>query len=117
MRFLGFTCLSLAILLGVSSAGEQMQINYYSNSVCSEYKGQLDVTWASPFDTDQSNCYTFNYGTSVNIANCYESYCQCRFYSQSDCHGTEGTVVYGSAGNCLSESYNYNSFACYYISS
>jgi hypothetical protein len=25
--------------------------------------------------------------------------------------------VYGSAGNCLSESYNYNSFACYYISS
>ena len=115
MKFLGFTCLSLTVLLGVSSAGDfQMQINYYSNSVCSKYQSNLDVTWASPFNTRQSNCYNFNHGTSVNIANCYEGYCQCRFYSKSDCKGNEGTVVYGSSGNCLEESYNYHSFACYF---
>jgi hypothetical protein len=42
MKLLGFTY--LAVLLGVSSATEQMQINYYSDSGCSDYIGQVDVT-------------------------------------------------------------------------
>ncbi|KAN0087120.1 SSCRP protein [Elaphomyces granulatus] len=111
MKFLGFAC--LAVLLGVSSAQEQMQLNYYSDSGCSQYEGQVDVTWASQLNSG-SNCYNYNYGNSVNIANCYEDYCQCRFYNQEDCGGNGAIIVYGGS-NCLSGSSSYYSFACYYL--
>ena len=107
MKLLGFAY--LAILVGVSSANEQMQINYYSDSGCSENVGQVDVTWAGG-----SNCYNYNYGNSVNIASCYEDNCWCYFYNQQNCAGNGAIVVANSDSNCLAGSSAYNSFACYY---
>ena len=113
MKLLGFGY--LAVLLGVSSAqSEQMQINYYSDSGCSDYIGQVDVTWAS-YSGDGSNCYNYNYGNSVNIANCYESYCVCVFFTEANCGGnTRDPAIGGSEANCLDDSSSLYSFACYY---
>jgi hypothetical protein len=108
----------LAAFLGVSSAQEQMQINYYSDYGCSDYIGQVDVTWAS-VSGDGYNCYDYNYGNSVNIANCYESSggvdtCFCIFYSQENCQGDESWASSGEGVNCLTDASSLNSFACYY---
>jgi hypothetical protein len=113
MKLLGLA--SLAVFLGVSSATEQMQINYYYDSGCSDYIGQIDVTWAS-YSGDGSNCYNYNYGTSVNIANCYENYCFCSLYQQENCNGNVGSIIIGGSGNtnCIPDSSAYYSFACYY---
>ena len=102
----------LGVLLGASSANAQMQINYYSDSGCSDYIGQVDVTWATLYGTT-SNCYNYNYGGSVNIANCDKDHCICYFYPQGDCGGNGASIIYG-AYNCLSSSSLYYSFACYY---
>ena len=110
MKLLGFAY--LAILLGVSSATEQMQINYYSDSGCSNYVGQVDVTWAST--PGGRNCYNYNYGNSVNIANCYEGYCLCTFYPEENCGGYGDSIVAGMDTNCLSDSSAYYSFSCSY---
>jgi hypothetical protein len=71
VKFLGFAC--LAVLLGIGSATEQMQIDYYSNNKCSEFEGDVVVTWGSA-SSGEFNCFGYNYGTSLNIANCYEDY-------------------------------------------
>ena len=112
MKFLGFAC--LAVLLGVSSAGEQMQINYYSNSECTQYESQVDVNWASRLGSGQSNCYNWSAGNSVNIANCYEGYCICYFYNQGNCGGNGAVIVANSDSNCLQNASGYYSFGCYY---
>ena len=109
MKFLGFAY--LAILLGVSSAQE---INYYSDSDCTQYAGQVDVTWASQLDVVGRNCYDYNYGQSVNIADCSETFCICYFYPEINCQGTNTTLVGNQANNCLTDSANYGSFGCYY---
>ena len=109
MKLLGFAY--LAVLLGVSSATEQMQINYYSDSGCSDYIGQVDVTWASYEYGSGSNCYNYNYGNSVNIANCYETSCVCIFYEETDCNQGNSVV---SNGNCVTDAYEYYSFECGY---
>jgi hypothetical protein len=115
MKFLGLAY--LAVLLGVSSATEQMQINYYSNSGCSDYIGQVDVTWATVYG-GSPNCFNYNYGNSVNIANCYEDHCICYFYPQENCGGNGAFIVTSPTNqvNCLAGSSSYNSFACYYWS-
>jgi hypothetical protein len=113
MKLLGLAY--LAVLLGVSSATEQMQINYYSDSGCSDYIGQIDVTWATYYFSGTKNCYNYNYGNSVNIANCYESTeCYCYFYQQENCVGNGAIVASGTNNNCLADSSAYYSFACYY---
>jgi hypothetical protein len=58
MKLLGLAYIS-SCFLEVSSANEQMQINYYSDSGCSDYIGQVDVTWAS-VPGNGSNCYNYN---------------------------------------------------------
>ena len=87
MKLLGLAYIS-SCFLEVSSANEQMQINYYTDSGCSDYLGDVDVTWATYVDDSGahgSNCYNYNYGNSVSIANCYETGCYCIFYVQSNC--------------------------------
>ena len=115
MKLLDFTY--LAVLLGVSSATEQMQINYYSDSGCSDYIGQVDVTWASYDSGSGSNCYNYHYGNSVNIANCYENNCACALYQQENCKGNVAAIISagsGSPANCRADSSAYYSFACDY---
>ena len=112
MKLLSIAC--LAVLLGVSSANEQMQINYYTDSGCSDYLGDVDVTWATYVDDSGahgSNCYNYNYGNSVSIANCYEDFCQCIFYPQANCQGDEYSL---DSGSCLTDASAFYSFACYY---
>jgi hypothetical protein len=112
MKLLGLAY--LAVLLGVSSAAEQMQINYYSNSGCSDYSAQIDVTWADPYNSG-TNCYNYNYGNSVNIANCYAPHdCLCIFYQQENCGGNGAIITAGTNNNCLADSSSYYSFACYW---
>lgn len=95
------------------AAEKQMQINYYSDSSCHNYQGQTDVTWATPLYGKKDNCYNYNYGNSVNIANCYKPSCQCNFFYQKDCQGTASTKAFGS-GNCIGGANQLKSFACYY---
>jgi hypothetical protein len=118
MKFLGFAC--LAVLLGVSSAKHaQMQINYYSENNCTHYEGHVVVSWATYLyhGNPKFNCYGYNYGTSVNIANCYEDYCVCQFYVSGDCTlgNPKFNAIAYSSGNCLQDSSSsYNSFECFF---
>ena len=82
MKFLGFAY--LAVLLGVSSA-QQFQINYYSDSSCSNFVGQVEAPVGS--------CYNYNYGQSLLIASCSSS-CECIFYTEENCQGIS-TEVWG----------------------
>jgi hypothetical protein len=112
MKFLGFAC--LAVLLGVSSAAEQMEIGYYADSGCDDYVKVLDVTWASESNTGQSNCFNYNLGNEdngVGVANCNENSCWCYFYEAENCASNRREVT---ANSCLSHSYLYKSFSCYY---
>ena len=109
MKLLGLAY--LAVLLGVNSATAQsptgfghnnvgdIQINYYSDSNCSDYSLQVNVTWAPSFYRGpnqshplnwtqlQTGCYTYAYGNSVNIANCEANNCECWFYKNKNCGG------------------------------
>jgi hypothetical protein len=90
MKFLGFAC--LAVLLGVSSLeGEEpygeIQINYSSDGECSAYEKEVLVTWASLLGDGGGLLWgptvsttTTRYGTSVNIAACYGTFCKCLLY-------------------------------------
>ena len=89
-----------------------VQINYYSDSECYNYLGQVDVTWASY--GSGSNCYNYNYGNSVSIANFYENSYQCVFYSHANCNGEQSIAVGGSEANCITDASFFYSFQCWY---
>ena len=117
MKCLGFAC--VAVLLGVSLAiaTEQMQINYYSDNNCTKYEGDVVVTWAIDRHSryPQYTCYNYNYGTSVNIANCYKDYCWCYFFPTTNCAKRGFASIADSSGNCLHDSSDvFYSFQCYY---
>jgi hypothetical protein len=103
MKFLGFAY--LAVLLGVSSAEQpeltqQIQINYYSDSSCSNFVGQVEAPVGS--------CYNYNYGQSLLIANCSFS-CLCTFFTEENCQNV--SIQVGSAGQCVTDS-EINSYIC-----
>ncbi|KAM0326732.1 hypothetical protein ACHAQA_006605 [Verticillium albo-atrum] len=101
-----------ALLLTGASAVNQMQINYYNDQKCSAYAGKVTVTWA---DEGGSRCYNYNYGSSVNIADCWGRYCQCQFHHARDCQGSYGFVsAYQPGQNCLSNAGQFNSFRCFW---
>jgi hypothetical protein len=139
MKLLGFAY--LAVLLGVNSATAQqptgptgfgynygdIKVNYYSDSKCSDYSLQVNVTWASYspnvtfVEEQQKSCYIYSYGGSVNIANCVaHEFCECWFYKDMNCGGQylynyEGNVTTAQGGwNCLANSSDYLSFMCDY---
>jgi hypothetical protein len=143
MKLLGFAY--LAVLLGVHSATAQspfhnnsfghntgdIQINYYSDSNCSDYSLQVNVTWEPSFFRGpnrsqplnwtqlQTGCYTYAYGNSVNIANCEAANCECWFYKNKNCGGKTpntygGYVTTWLNNNCLANSSAYLSFMCTY---
>jgi len=102
------------IAASVVSAEKQIQINYYSNSGCSDFLGQVDVTWATALWGGQNNCYNYQYGNSVNIVYCSKpGGCFCNFYYQSNCQGG-ATQQAQSSGNCIGGAQQLKSFACYY---
>jgi hypothetical protein len=111
MKFLGFTCLAVLLLVSSAATFTQMQINYYSDRYCNDYVTEVDVTWAQ-----NSNCYGYHGGNSVNIANCnIEGTCTCDFYGTSDCSGNTLELASSSANNCLHNAKDYYSFSCSYI--
>jgi len=116
MKFLGFAC--LAILLGATEAAQnpQMQINYYTDDECSENEWPVVVTWASEqsLAIDEPNCFNYNYGNSVKVANCYEESCRCYFFSNLNCDSTDAMAVANETGNCSPNSNRFHSFGCYY---
>ena len=135
MKLLGFAY--LAVLLGANSATAKqrqpfgnegdIQVNYYSDSLCSDYSLQLNVTWASyiPYiasvEDQQKSCQTYSYGGSVNIANCVaHEFCECWFYKNTNCGGQDpqnhegGVTTTKNKPNCLANSSDYLSFMCDY---
>ncbi|CEJ88483.1 hypothetical protein VHEMI04732 [[Torrubiella] hemipterigena] len=112
--------LVLAVMASTASAAamgksKQMQINYYSDSTCHSFQGNVDVTWAtSLYDSKHNNCYNYQYGNSVNIAECdVKAGCLCNFYYQKDCTGGATQQLQGN-GNCVGGAQQLKSFACYY---
>ncbi|KAJ3480317.1 hypothetical protein NLG97_g8100 [Lecanicillium saksenae] len=114
-----FTVASSAVALLASTASAaaaakktQMQINYYSDQ-CKSYVGDVKVTWAtSMYDVKHDNCYNYNYGSFVNIANCYgPGGCQCNFFYGKDCKG--GSTKLFDNHNCVGGAQQLQSFACY----
>lgn len=109
--------LSTASFLAVLAASaviaeKQMQINYYSDH-CRSYVGHVDVTWATALYGGKDNCYNYQYGNSVNIANCYKpGGCLCNFYYQPNCQG--GATQQAQGNNCIGGAQQLKSFACYY---
>ncbi|KAG4436440.1 hypothetical protein IFR05_008074 [Cadophora sp. M221] len=102
-------------LLGTLTAAKQMQVNYYTDTRCSKFASQIDVTWADRLGSGGQNCFNYQYGNSVNIADCYEKSCVCQFYYKTNCGGDYNTVTGGASGdsNCSSGS-KYKSFRCFY---
>ncbi|KAN0072125.1 hypothetical protein V8E54_009854 [Elaphomyces granulatus] len=99
MKFLGFAY--LAVFLGVSSA-QQIQVNYYSDSSCSNFVGQVE--------TSVGSCYNYNYGQSLLIASC-SSGCDCTFYADENCQNP--LVEVSGTGQCVTDGSEINSFYCY----
>lgn len=107
-------CLAPAVL-----ASDQLQINYYTDYSCSDYLGQVGVSWASFMGSGDTNCFNYHYGASANIASCSEETCTCFFYYDQNCAGDYSTV-YGKASgadDCIKNAAAYNSFRCYYFNS
>ena len=118
MKLLGFAY--LAVLLGVNSATAQttqMQLNYFSDSLCSDYVSSIDVTWATTVTNGVPgpNCYDYNSASanSVEIANCYENACACIFYTEASCQGSQ-TYAFSNGTNCLAHAPTLFSFECWY---
>ena len=142
MKLLGFAY--LAVLLGANSATAKrrqpfgknhgdIQVNYYSDSHCSDYSLQVNITWGTEIysqgseaatmeQIQQNSCYIYSYGGSVNIVTCfgYDS-CECWFYKNTNCggqnpksHDGEIQTGMGSHWNCLANSSDYYSFMCAY---
>jgi hypothetical protein len=91
-----------------------IQINYYSDSSCTQFVGDVNVTWA----TDTNNCYNYNYGTSMNMANCNppESFssCVCNVFYEQNCEGAYRVLDSVEPGNnCLENGSQLNSYYCY----
>lgn len=109
------TAAALAVMAATAvSAEKQMQINYYSDSSCHNYQGQVDVTWATSLYNGKDNCYNYQYGNSVNIAQCNKpGGCLCNFFYQPNCQGGATQQAQGN-GNCIGGAQQLKSFACYY---
>jgi hypothetical protein len=99
MKFLGFTY-NLAVFLGVSSA-QQIQVNDYSDSSCSNFDGQVG--------TSAGNCYTYNFGQSLLVASC-SSGCDCGFFTDENCQNIFAETA--GTGQCITDGSEINSFFC-----
>ncbi|KAH8696558.1 hypothetical protein BGW36DRAFT_381233 [Talaromyces proteolyticus] len=108
----------MALAVGSAVANEQMQLNYYNDGGCSDYSTQVDVTWATKFVSGKYNsppsCYNYQYGNSVNVANCHESHCWCDFYEGDDCTGYSQRSIYENGGSNCATASNRKSFQCWY---
>jgi hypothetical protein len=96
MKFLSFAY--LAVFLGVSSA-QQITVNYYSDSSCSDFVYQVEAFVGS--------CYTYSYG-GLLIASC-PSGCDCTFYADENCQ--DFLIDVSGTGQCVDGS-EINSFVC-----
>ncbi|KAH7186810.1 hypothetical protein DER44DRAFT_858297 [Fusarium oxysporum] len=104
----------LATLISAASAAKQMQINYYSDTKCKSYAGQVDVTWAQSVYAGKTNCYNYRFGTAMNIAECQAGGCLCNLYSGKNCNDYMDQMRYGGEFSCRPWANQVQSFACYY---
>ncbi|EMT71677.1 hypothetical protein FOC4_g10010191 [Fusarium odoratissimum] len=112
MQFL--TASVLATLISAAAAAKQMQINYYSDTKCKSYSGQLDVTWAQSIYAGKTNCYNYHYGSSMLIAECQAGGCLCNIYKSRDCNGYLDQMRYTGDCKCKTATSLAQAFACYY---
>ncbi|KAF5643386.1 uncharacterized protein FTJAE_3186 [Fusarium tjaetaba] len=109
-----FTASVLATLISAATAAKQMQINYYSDTKCKSYSGQLDVTWAQSIYAGKTNCYNYHYGSSMLIAECQAGGCLCNIYKSRDCNDYLDQMRYTGDFKCKTAASLAQSFACYY---
>ncbi|KAH6962547.1 hypothetical protein BKA56DRAFT_175634 [Ilyonectria sp. MPI-CAGE-AT-0026] len=102
-----------AALISAAAAAKQMQINYYSDTKCKSYTGQVDVTWATSI-SGKSNCYNYHYGTAMNLAGCQAGGCLCNLYKGKNCGDYMDQMRYGDEFGCRPWADQVQSFACYY---
>jgi len=129
-------------LLGLSTA-QQLQLNYYDDHYCKNYKvslpkqsfaqlyssnksctqGSLTHYWAETMAGDGNNCYNYNFGNSILISECYAgSFCVCLMYFAQNCAGDYSSIQYGGYDqaknyeyNCLFGGNTIQSLRCYYF--
>lgn len=104
----------LATLISAVAAAKQMQINYYSDTQCRSYAGQVDVTWAPALYSGKTNCYNYHYGKAMNIAECQAGGCMCNLFKGKNCNDYMDQMRYGEEFGCRPWADQVQSFACYY---
>ncbi|ENH64123.1 hypothetical protein FOC1_g10004391 [Fusarium oxysporum f. sp. cubense race 1] len=104
----------LATLISAATAAKQMQINYYSDTKCKSYSGQLDVTWAQIIYAGKTNYYNYHYGSSMLIAERQAGGCLCNIYKSRDCNDYLDQMRYTGDFKCKTAASLAQSFACYY---
>ncbi|KAI1380496.1 hypothetical protein F4677DRAFT_463213, partial [Hypoxylon crocopeplum] len=101
---------------------QQLKINYYSDHYCNNYKAELKVSWSDTMASTGSNCYNYNYGSSMLISDCYAgSWCVCLLYYKENCSGDYATIQYSGYDNheqweynCLFNAPDVHSIRCYH---
>ncbi|KAJ4252452.1 hypothetical protein NW762_011053 [Fusarium torreyae] len=104
----------LATLISAAAAAKQMQINYYSDTKCKNYAGQVDVTWAQNIYSGKTNCYNYHYSSAMNVAECQAGGCLCNIYKSKNCNDYLDQMRYGEQFACRTGANLAQSFACYY---
>ncbi|KAH7240205.1 uncharacterized protein BKA55DRAFT_706752 [Fusarium redolens] len=104
----------LTTLISAAAAAKQMQINYYSDTKCKSYSGQVDVTWAQSVYAGKTNCYNYHYGSSMLIAECQAGGCLCNIYKSKNCNDYLDQMRYDGDFKCRTAANLAQSFACYY---
>ncbi|KAJ3461435.1 hypothetical protein MRS44_009988 [Fusarium solani] len=104
----------LATLISAAAAAKQMQINYYTDTKCKSYVGQVDVAWASSLRSGKTNCFNFHYGTAMNIVECQSPGCFCNLFKGKNCENYMDQMWYGDQSSCRPWADQVQSFACYY---
>ena len=115
------TIVSLWLAFATLCSAQQMQLNYYSDHYCSNYGGSLQYYWAESMTVTGSACYNYNYGSSMLIANCYNSdWCYCELYYSSGCSGDYASIQYSGYDrntqwefNCLFNAQDIHSLRCF----
>lgn len=118
MKFSNLPFLALWTVVNAEQlASKQMQINYFDGPNCDHFLHQIDVTWATKhLDKKHTNCYNYNYGTSLALVQCTGAaeLCDCTFYFNRNCEsGSEGPFVTNN-GRCFGQASRFQSFRCFY---
>jgi hypothetical protein len=126
MKLLGnLVSTSVVLVSGLAAlaGAQQLQLNYYNDNYCSDLTS-VEYDWGNYLVGGGNQCYNYNYGNSVNIANCAGDFCACFFFSEPDCPQGEYYATLQNAGydssaqwewNCLLNEACFRSMQCFYF--